>query len=264
MAVQDTYLSKIIAAKRASLADAAKSAPMDRATQKALEQAPPTRDFIGALRVPPRPRVIAEFKRASPSEGELRAGADPREIAAAYVDAGAACMSVLTDSHFQGSFDDLRAVREAVDLPLLCKDFVLSRSQIVQARLAGADCILLIVAALEAPLLRELFAFATDLGLHVLCEAHDEQQVDRAMAAGARLVGVNARDLRTFQVDLERAARLRARVPASFTYVAESGIRGKADMALLRQAGVDAVLVGSHLMRAPDPGLALMDLMSPA
>jgi indole-3-glycerol phosphate synthase len=254
-----TYLDKILASKRAELEHDNRSIATLEAQLSGL---PPTMNFMSALRRTIRPCAIAEFKRASPSEGVIREHANPVEIAAQYVDAGAACISVLTDRHFQGTLDDLQSVRRAVSVPVLRKDFILERSQIVQSRLAGADAVLLIVAALAPPTLRELVSYANSLGLAVLCEAHDEREVERALAAGAKIIGVNSRDLRTFEVDLERSIRCRKLVPSSFVYVAESGIRSRADMQRLREAEVDAALVGTHLMRAADPGLALMDLMS--
>ena len=260
MSVQGTYLEKIIAAKRASF-DGRPAANVNRQRIEAeVASLPPCRDFEGALRQGLAPRVIAEFKRASPSEGVIRENADPRAIARSYAEAGAAAMSCLTDEHFQGSFDDLRAVRAAVDLPVLCKDFMLRPSQLLEARRQGADCILLIVAALEPPHLRDMVKEATALGLHILCETHTEHEIERALAAGARIIGVNNRDLHTFEVDVQRAIRLRKQVPKSFTFVAESGIRNRTEVQQLRAAEVDAILVGTHLMRAEDPGLALTDL----
>src|SRR5690606_11480282 len=175
-----------------------------------------TRDFEGALRIGPAPRAIAEFKRASPSEGTIREGADPVAIARSYAESGAAAISCLTDAHFNGSFEDLTAIRNAVDLPILCKDFILRPDQLIEARLAGADAALLIVTVLEPPLLRQLIKAADELGMGVLCETHTAREVERALAAGARVVGVNNRDLHTFEVDIERAASLRSSVPASF------------------------------------------------
>src|SRR5690606_33241696 len=173
----------------------------------------------------------------SPSEGVLRENADPRHIAALYVDAGAAAISVLTDRHFDGSFEDLRAVRAAVSVPILCKDFILTRQQIIRARREGADAILLIVAALEPPLLRDLLNFAHDIGLQVLAEAHDDHEIERAMAAGAKIVGLNSRDLRTFEVDIDRIIRHRPDVPQGFLYVGESGITDVKDVRRIRAAG---------------------------
>ncbi len=260
-----TYLDSILAAKRAELsgARAGRSAALSDSELADLgTRLPPARDFIDALRGQrTKPAIIAEFKRASPSAGTLREDADPRTIATLYAAAGAAAMSVLCDRHFQGSLEDLREVRQTVTLPLLCKDFILERWQVVEAKRTGADAILLIAAALEAPLLRQLITFAHDLGMQVLCETHDAHEVDRAMAAGARLIGVNARDLQTFETDLQVCVDLRAVVPAGFTYVAESGVGSVEDAKKLADAGVDAILVGSYLMRAECPGDTLRELV---
>lgn len=253
-----TFLDEILAAKRAELGRDPRGNLDVAATVATL---PPTRDFEAALRHRPAPAVIAEFKRASPSAGVLREDADVREIARAYQRAGARAMSVLCDRRFEGSLDDLRAARAACDLPILCKDFILERSQILEARRAGADAVLLICAALPAPSLKPLVDFAHRVGLAVLCEAHDAHEVDRAMAAGAKIVGVNARDLTTFEIDPTLPVRLRGAVPqGAFTFVAESGVSGPDDLAPLREAEVDAVLVGSALMRAEDPEAALAAL----
>lgn len=263
MSEEGTYLDKILAAKRAELRDGPRSGGWsDRALADLVAQLPATRDFAAALRQSPRPRVIAEFKRASPSEGTIREGAEPRDIATQYAEAGASAMSVLTDAHFQGTLADLREVRRTVSLPIIRKDFILERSQIVEAREAGADAVLLIVAALPAPTLRQLLGFVHDLGMQALVEAHDAHELDRAMAAGAEIVGVNARDLRTFEVDLQRTVDLRAKVPEQFVYVAESGIKTPEDVERLRGAGVDAILVGTHFMRSESPGQALRDLVA--
>jgi indole-3-glycerol phosphate synthase len=259
--MSETYLDRILAAKRAKLAARKREPTSDRTIADALASLPPTRDFAAALRHGPAPRAIAEFKRASPSRGPIREGADAADIARAYVDAGAAAISVLCDEHFSGSLDDLAAARRAVDAPLLCKDFVLERSQVVDARRAGADAVLLIVAALEPPTLKQLVDLARQCELEALCECHDAHEIDRALAAGARVVGVNARDLRTFEVDFERTIALRRLVPRSFVYVAESGISSHDDVVRLRDAGVDAILVGTALMSAPDPGEALRRLL---
>ncbi|MEZ4454547.1 MAG: indole-3-glycerol phosphate synthase TrpC, partial [Nannocystaceae bacterium] len=251
----------ILAAKRAELsgARAGRSAALNESDLADLgARLPRPRDFNAALRsASPQPAIIAEFKRASPSAGVLREGADPKAIATAYAAAGATAMSVLCDRHFQGSLEDLRTVRQTVTLPLLCKDFILERWQIVEAKRTGADAVLLIAAALEPPLLRQLVAFAHGLDMQVLCEAHDAHEVDRAMAAGARMIGVNARDLRTFKLDPDLPGKLRDLVPKGFTYVAESGVGSPADAKRLADAGVDAILIGSHFMKAPSPGDAL-------
>ncbi len=259
---ESTHLDRILAAKRAELSSNRGSGVLSvRQLEQTLAGLPPVRDFEGALRAGPSPRIIAEFKRASPSAGPIREGANPAEIVASYEKAGAAAISVLTDKHFGGSLADLQAARGATTLPLLRKDFILDRSQIVEARQAGADAVLLIVAALEPPVLKQLIDFATDLSMHVLCEAHDSHEVDRAMSAGARIIGVNNRDLRTFEIDRSVALEQRARVPRTFTFVAESGIEAPEHLRQLRDAGVDAALVGSLFMGAEDPGAALASVL---
>ena len=258
------FLDNILAAKRAELASTRatrSSALSDRELLELGARLPRPRDFIAALREGPRPAIIAEFKRASPSEGALREDADPRHVATLYAAGGATCMSVLTDRHFGGSFEDLRTVRQTVTLPLLCKDFILEKTQIVEAKRVGADCVLLIAAALPAPQLRNLLEFAHQLDMQALVETREEHEVDRAMAAGARLIGVNARDLDTFELDPDRAARLRKLVPDTFTYVAESGVKSVEDAIRLRDAGVDAILIGTYLMKAQNPGETLRKLI---
>jgi len=259
-----SFLDRILAAKRAELAGARatrSSALSDRELADLGSRLPRPRDFIAALREGPRPAIIAEFKRSSPSAGALREDADPRHVATLYAAGGATCISVLTDRHFGGSYEDLRTVRQTVTLPLLCKDFILEKTQIVEAKRVGADCVLLIAAALPPPALRGLMDFAHQLDMQVLCETRDEHEIDRALAAGARLIGVNARDLDTFEIDQDRCARLRKLVPADFTYVAESGVKSAEDAIRLRDAGADAILIGSHLMQAPNPGEALRQLI---
>lgn len=263
MSEQSSHLDRILAAKRAQLAQHRRERLTDRRIEDALAGLAPPRDFAEALNTGPAPRVIAEFKRASPSKGRIREGADVSSIVAGYAEAGAAAVSVLTDSHFEGSLEDLGRAREVCPVPLLCKDFILERSQLIDARRAGADAALLIVAALPPPTLQQLITFARSIDLQVLCEAHDAHEVDRAMSAGATIVGVNARDLRTFEIDPELPLSLRDLVPRSgrFTYVAESGVKGLDDLLRLRDAEVDAVLVGSSLMSAEDPGAALRELI---
>ena len=258
---EPTYLDRILATKRAQLAQHRRDRLTDRRIEDALTGLAPTRDFEGALRQGIAPRLIAEFKRASPSAGAIREGASVTGIARGYAEAGAAAVSVLTDSHFAGSLEDLAQAREVCPVPLLCKDFILERGQLLDARRAGADAVLLIVAALPPPTLKQLIEFAHSIELQVLCEAHDDHEVDRAMSAGARIVGVNARDLRTFEIDPELPLRLRRSVPRSFTYVAESGVQGLDDLLRLREADVDAALVGTMLMKAEDPARALGELL---
>jgi indole-3-glycerol phosphate synthase len=217
------------------------------------------RDFLAALHHPRAGQValIAEVKKASPSAGIIRPDFDPVRIAQAYQEAGATCLSVLTDEHFfQGSLDYLRQIRAAVSLPLLRKDFIIDERQILEAVEWGADAILLIVAILDDAQLRDYQALATQAGLAALVEVHDEPELDRALAAGARLVGVNNRDLKSFRVDLATTERLAARLQASpagphSLLVAESGIHSHADVERLARCGARAILVGESLMRAP-------------
>jgi indole-3-glycerol phosphate synthase len=243
------------------------AARRDRVPLAALEAAcltrPPARDLAGALRRPGAVTCIAEHKRRSPSAGWIREGSDAAEIAAAYAGAGAAAISMLTDEpFFGGNLEDLRRARAAVDIPILRKDFFVDPYQVVEARAAGADAILIIVAALGDREIAELLAAARGLGMQALVEVHDQFELERALVQGADIVGVNNRDLRTFTVDRELAIRLRGQVPADRVLVAESGIRDVADVARLRTAGVDAMLVGETLMRAPDPGAALAALLA--
>ena len=223
------------------------------------------RGFAQALRTTlaaGRAAVIAEVKKASPSKGLLRADFDAAAIAAAYQSGGAACLSVLTDaSFFQGSPDDLRAARGACRLPVLRKDFMIDPCQVYQARTWGADCILLIVAALDDARLADLEACAAELGMDVLVEVHDAAELDRALRLRTPLVGVNNRDLRTFEVSLQTTLDLLPRMPADRLVVTESGIHQPADIGLMRAAGVHAFLVGEALVRQPDPGQALQALL---
>jgi indole-3-glycerol phosphate synthase len=253
-------LDDIVAACRQALAES-----MARVSKAELEARPlyhePRRGFAAALRAH-RPAVIAEVKKASPSKGVIRADFDPVAVARAYADAGAAAVSVLTEPRFfQGQLAHLAAVRAAIDLPLLRKDFLFDPYQVVEARAWGADAVLFIVAVLDDALLRDLLAAAADGGLDALVEVHTEAELDRAARAGATLIGVNNRDLRTFVTSLATAERLRPRMPASAIAVAESGIESAADVARLRAAGFEAFLIGESLMRAPDPGAALRALL---
>ena len=259
--MEGTYLDKILAHKKAELASARPPNWSSAEIEARLAELPATREFKASLQSGVGVRAIAEFKRASPSEGTIREGADPVDIAQRYENAGAAAISVLCDAHFRGTLADLEAVREAVDIPVLCKDFIIHRSQLVAARLAGADVALLIVAALQPPALRELYLFARDIGLEVLVEAHTEHEVERALAIGATVIGINNRNLKTFEVDIERCMQLRSHIPSNYVCVAESGIRCADDVGRLHQAGIDAMLVGTHLMRSEDPGAALSELL---
>ncbi len=253
-------LDDILARTRADLPFRKEVRPLNVVEAEAARR-PAPRSLYAALRQPGRITCIAEFKRKSPSAGWMGKDADLEAMVRAYVAGGASALSVLTDGpFFGGSLPDLEAARAACELPLLRKDFIVDRYQIAEARAAGADAVLLIVAALTDRELRALLGASRDLGLAALVEAHDQTEVARAVDAGADLVGINNRDLRTFTVDRELAGRLRARVPASSVVVAESGIRDAADVARLRDAGIDAMLVGETLMRAPDPAAALRAL----
>ena len=231
--------------------------------EAAARAQPPARGFGLALRRPGKVTCIAEFKRRSPSAGWIRQGADPAPTARVYAAGGAAALSVLTDEpFFGGGLEDLRAAREAVTIPVLRKDFMVDRYQVAEARAAGADAILLIVSALSDEAIAVLLQAAGDYGVDALVEAHDQAEVRRAVALGARIIGVNNRDLKTFTMDRDLAIRLRPLVPPDRVMVAESGIRDAADVRALGAAGIDAVLVGETLMRAADPGAALRELLA--
>ena len=253
-----TYLDRILGAHRARAeADDRSLAPL---VAEARAQSLP-RGFAAALRASEGMSVIAEVKRRSPSKGDLAPGLDPAGLAAAYERGGARCLSVLTDAEFfGGSPDDLRAARAATKLPVLRKDFTVSPADVCDSRIMGADAVLLIAAALDDDELTDLHTLAVDIGLDPLVEVHDEAELERAVAAGAHLVGVNQRDLVTFEVDHERAARVGAAIPATAARVAESGIRGPDDVAALAAAGFDAVLVGELLVTADDPEAAVAAL----
>lgn len=254
-----SILERILAAKRAEIAAAKKAQPGQEAQARA---APPPRDFAGALRAK-HPAVIAEIKRASPSRGVLRQDFDPAAIARSYEKAGAACMSVLTDREFfQGSPSHLSEARTACALPALRKDFLIDPYQVFEARAQGADCVLLIVACLEDREMRELEKLARSLGMAVLVEVHDAGELDRALELETPLIGINNRNLRTFETRLETTLDLLPRVPKDRIVITESGILSPADVARLRAQGVNAFLVGEAFMRAPDPGAALKALFS--
>jgi indole-3-glycerol phosphate synthase len=225
------------------------------AIRAAALAAPAPRDFAGALRRDDGGlAVIAELKRRSPSKGDLAPDLDAATTAAEYERGGASALSVLTDGpFFGGRVADLEAARAATALPALRKDFTIAEIQLLEARAVGADAVLLIVAALDAPTLRDLHGIATDLGLAVLVEAHDAAEVDRALDVGARIVGVNSRSLQTFAEDLAIAERLAARLPSHVIRVAESAVRSVADAERMAAAGFDAVLVGEALVRTDDP-----------
>lgn len=256
-----TFLADILARKRGEVESSRRAVPEQELRARARDL-PAPRPFEAALSLPGGPvRIVAEVKRASPSAGAIRAGLDAVAQARAYARAGAAAISVLTDGPgFGGSLDDLAAVRAAVDVPLLRKDFVVDAYQLLEARAHGADAALLVVAALPAGGLRELVERCGELGLAALVEVHDGPEVEAALRAGARIVGVNNRDLRTFAVDLAVSERILPSLPAGVRGVAESGVRSAADALRLRRAGAVNLLVGEALVRAPDPGALLREM----
>jgi indole-3-glycerol phosphate synthase len=254
-----TILDTIVEHKWGEIA-AAKAAVPERELERTTADQPPARDFTGAL-LRPGIRVIAEVKKASPSAGVIRPDFDPTAIARAYERGGADCLSVLTDEHFfQGHLRYLIAAREATRLPVLRKEFVLDRYQLVEARAAGADAILLIAEILPGDRLKELFDQATALGLHVLVELHEADQLPRVIDCGSTLIGINNRDLRTFHTSLDHTLALLPKVPANRAVISESGIKTHTDLEHLAAAGVKGVLVGESLMRAADVAAALAAL----
>ncbi len=259
----DDILQKILARKREEVSARRETTPLDELKARIAEQ-PVPRGFADALRAKiaiNAPAVIAEMKRASPSQGIIRDTFWPSEIAISYEKGGAACLSVLTDvDFFQGNDEHLRQAREACLLPALRKDFTIDAYQLYEARSLGADCVLLIVAALDDAQLRDYCDLAGELGMDVLVEAHDANEVDRALKTSAALIGINNRDLRTFKTSLDTTLSLREKIPSDRILVTESGIRTREDAQRMREAGVHAFLVGEAFMRADDPGAELEKL----
>jgi indole-3-glycerol phosphate synthase len=254
-------LERIVDKKWEEIAARKLALPIEALRDK-VQELPPTRGFADRLSAPGPIKLIAEFKRRSPSKGIIREGSTPSEIAQIYEANGATCMSVLTDEpFFGGTLDDLREARAATDLPIIRKDFILDPYQIYEARLAGADAVLLIAECLDDAALELLLAGADELGLSALVELYDPENVDRVVASGAKLIGVNNRDLRSFEVDLRHTLRMRERIPADRVLVGESGIRTRADVELLAAGGVDAILVGETLMASADVGAAMRELL---
>lgn len=253
-------LDRIVASKRREIEERQAHTPAAE-LERRLADAPPVRDFRAALERGPGVQILAEVKKASPSAGVLRADFDPVAIARTYERHGAAALSVLTDEpFFQGSLSYLSAIRGAVALPLLRKDFLLDRYQVLEARAAGADAVLLIAEILDDDQLARLLGEARALGMEALVEFYDPDNLERVLAAGARLIGVNNRDLRTFATRLEHTLEVAARLPADCCLVSESGIRTRADILRLEAAGVQAALIGETLMRAADIGAKLDEL----
>lgn len=266
MADLPDILKKILHRKAEEVTARAERLPLQDLIRK-LPQAAPARGFADALAARPvagQPAVIAELKRASPSKGILRQDFRPAEIAAGYQQNGAACLSVLTDTDFfQGSDTHLQQAKAACALPVLRKDFTIDPYQVYEARAIGADCILLIAACLDDHRLRELSALAAELGLDVLIETHDRHELERALAIPGRLIGINNRNLHSFQVSLETTIGLIDAIPRDRILITESGIGSRADVARLVEHGVQAFLVGETFMRAPDPGAMLARLFAP-
>ncbi len=253
-------LNKILDTKQVEVKTAMAQRPLAMLRAEA-NAAPPARDFVGAIRAKitaGRPAVIAEVKKASPSKGVIREDFRPAEIAASYKTGGAACLSVLTDvQYFQGSPEYLKQARAACTLPVLRKDFMIEAYQVYEARAMGADCILLIVAALDLPRMRNLETIAHDLGMAVLVEVHDGAELDLALQLATPLIGINNRNLRTFEVTLDTTLGLLQHMPQDRIVVTESGIFTSDDVALMRQNHVHTFLVGEAFMRASDPGAEL-------
>ncbi len=254
-------LDDIVARKKERLIEL-KSKSIQAELEKAATLASNPRDFTAALERGGKPAVIAEIKKASPSAGEIRAHLDVAEIAKRYERAGAAAISVITEEDFfQGKLAYLTEVKRTVSLPILCKDFIFDPVQVLAARAAGADSLLLIAAILEQDTLVELLAMARSFGMACLVEVHDEEEMVRVLDTDARIIGINNRNLRTFQVSLDTTFRLRPSIPSDRLVVSESGIQEQSDLQSLASAAVDAVLVGTSLMRAEDPGAKLRELL---
>jgi indole-3-glycerol phosphate synthase len=256
-------LDKIVAVKRQEVAAGLKRKPLE-AMRSDAESRMHTRDFVGALRAKiaaGKPAVIAEIKKASPSKGVLRADFIPADIAQSYAEYGAACLSVLTDQQFfQGSIDYLKQARASCSLPVLRKDFIIDAYQVYESRVMGADCILLIAACLDDAQMKSFEALAMSLDMAVLVEVHDEAELERALKLKTPLIGINNRNLKTFEVSLDTTLGLRAKVPAERLLVTESGIMTPEDVRRMRDAQVNAFLVGEAFIRADEPGVALAEL----
>jgi len=256
-----TILDEIVAAKYREVAAARRRIPLEELETQAAE-APPVRDFCAPFAGPGPIQLIAEVKKASPSARLIRADFDPVAIAQTYQEHGAACISVLTDApYFKGHLSNLARVRASVVLPLLRKDFLIDEYQVVEARLAGADAILLIAEILDDATMAALLNRARVMGMSTLVELHDVLNIPRVLKVGADLVGINNRDLRQFNTDIEHTLRLRDQIPPEIIVVSESGIQTRRDVERLEAAGISAILVGESLLRAPDLGLAVRRLL---
>jgi indole-3-glycerol phosphate synthase len=261
-------LKKILQRKAEEIRERAQRMPLRDLRQRVVERAPPVRDFVGAMAQQIRtnsPAIIAEIKKASPSKGLLRENFHPALIARSYEQGGATCLSVLTDrDFFQGSEADLRQARSACQLPVLRKDFIIDPYQVYEAREMGADCILLIVAALSDALIRELTQLAEHLGMDVLVEIHNAEELERALLLNISLIGINNRDLRSFETKLETTLGLLSQIAGDHIVVTESGIHSPRDVKMMKEAGVQAYLIGEAFMKAAQPGVKLAELFGHA
>ncbi|TSA05004.1 MAG: indole-3-glycerol phosphate synthase TrpC [Planctomycetaceae bacterium] len=256
-----TLLEKIVARKQREIATA-RERVSEAELESIIEQSPPPIDFFGALSAPGPIRLIAEFKRKSPSAGSIRPGAVVEDIARAYASAGASALSILTDADdFGGSLDDLSAAKRSVALPILRKEFIVDRYQVLEARAAGADAVLLIAECLDDCRLRSLYREILTLGMTPLVELHSQDHLSRVLDIGATLIGINNRDLHTMTTRLEHVLELCDKVPRACVIVAESGIRSREDVERLQNAGISAMLVGESLLRSADPGKAAAMLL---
>ncbi|AMV18476.1 indole-3-glycerol phosphate synthase TrpC [Planctomyces sp. SH-PL14] len=254
-------LARIVEHKRTEIAEAKRRVPVTDLLEQ-LPASPPVRDFIGSIRARGPIGLIAEVKKASPSAGLIRDDFDPVKIASVYAGSGAACISVLTDEKFfQGHLEFLRQIRAAVSIPLLRKDFILDRYQILEGRIAGADAVLLIAECLSDDELTDLYAYTRELGMEALIELYEPENLERVLKVEPRLVGVNNRDLRSFKTDLGHSATIRAQVPRSVCFVSESGIETRQHVESLIASDVDAILVGETLMRSADIGGKVRELL---
>ena len=254
-----TILDEIVAHKKLEVGELKRSTPLSE-LQALVDHVPASREFAAALRQR-QPAVIAELKKASPSKGVIREAFDVKSIASSYEQHGASCLSVLTDErYFQGSSAALRIARSETNLPVLRKDFVVDEYQIFETKVLPADCLLLIVSALDQPQLQAFHDLAKALELDVLVEIHDEDELDRALQINPELIGINNRNLKTFVTDLAVTEQLAAKVPSGIQVVSESGIHKREDVTRVRGCGVNAFLVGEAFMREPDPGLAMKSI----
>jgi len=257
-----TILDQIIENKILEIGQSKKTLPLEK-LMESLQRARPPRNFYEAVKPDGNLRIIAEIKRASPSKGIISKDFDPLRIAESYAAGGASALSVLTDEkYFKGSLTYLSDIRDTVDTPLLRKDFIVDPYQVYESRHYGADALLLIVAALDQKLLKELLSLTESLGMNALVEVHDEKELELALDAGAGIIGINNRDLKTFTVDLDVSLNLSKRVPGGTIVVAESGIKSNEDIHKLRSHGVHVFLIGETFMKSPDPGSELSSLIS--